>query len=117
MNTLAKTLINKPPIVSLKDLTSRITEDTVFADDFRNNPVEVLGRVTQEAELYKPTADKVIYRGVVLGLGILAIASLSMIFALAYVNPDITIPQGLVALGSAAVGALAGFLVPAPQKS
>jgi len=58
--------------------------------------------------------DPLIYRIVVVALSLMAILSLIAITALAFVGE--TSPEGIVALGSASVGALAGLLAPSPTR-
>ena len=57
--------------------------------------------------------DVWIYRAVVIILGILAILAAAGALVMALQTKDI--PESLVALGSTAVGALAGLLAPSPS--
>jgi len=57
--------------------------------------------------------DMFLYRLLVGGLVAAVILTIAGIFTLALLAR--TIPEGLVALGSAAVGGLVGLLVPAPR--
>jgi hypothetical protein len=61
--------------------------------------------------------DQVIYRLVVIWLGLVMLTSMGGSLALAWVNGADKIPDIFVALGSAAVGALAGLLAPSPKSS
>jgi uncharacterized membrane protein YjjP (DUF1212 family) len=58
--------------------------------------------------------DRWIYRIVVLALGFGVLAALIGLIALSWKGVA-TVPDGIVAIGSAAVGALAGLLAPAPK--
>lgn len=59
-------------------------------------------------------ADKWIYRGVIIVVGLVAIITvLGVVFLGIY---KIDIPETLTALGSAAIGALAGLLAPSPVE-
>lgn len=61
--------------------------------------------------------DRWIYRTVVLVLGFAVLITIGGGFALAFLgSTNYKMPAELVALGSAALGALAGLLAPAPQQ-
>lgn len=61
--------------------------------------------------------DKWIYRFVVLFLGLAILASLFFTFFLSVDNQQqLKIPEIFLAIGSAAVGALAGLLAPSPGR-
>ena len=63
-------------------------------------------------ERYESSADPLIYHVAIGALGFVAIGSFITIFlALFYKNPPPSL-DGLIALGSASIGALAGMLVP-----
>lgn len=57
--------------------------------------------------------DPTIYRLVVIFLGLAVVLTITGGFILS-IQSATDIPQGLIALGSAAVGALAGLLAPSP---
>ncbi|MFN3170811.1 MAG: hypothetical protein ACE37E_08980 [Hyphomicrobiales bacterium] len=63
-------------------------------------------------------SDKWIYRLVVCFLGSTVLVTVlgSITIVLVHYNADINIPDGVIALGSAAVGALAGLLAPSPDR-
>jgi len=58
--------------------------------------------------------DRLVYRIVVGALGLAVLVSIGGLIALTFA--DETAPEGLVALGPAAVGALAGLLAPSPAR-
>jgi len=61
------------------------------------------------------SADKWIYRIVVISLGLVALGALfGSIFLFAF-KENLQLPDILISLGSAAVGALAGLLAPSPS--
>ncbi len=60
-------------------------------------------------------SDRWIYRLVVAFLGVTVILTILGGFYLS-IKTAVAIPEGLIALGSAAVGALAGLLAPSPMK-
>lgn len=59
--------------------------------------------------------DRWIYRGVIVALGFVAIAGMVGGITLAFYGK--TTPEGVVALGSTAVGAMAGLLAPSPKST
>ena len=60
--------------------------------------------------------DKWIYRGVIIVLGIAVVATVFGGINLALkADPNIKLPEFIVAIGAAAVGALAGLLAPSPK--
>jgi hypothetical protein len=79
---------------------------------------EHLAWAINEARL-PPTADKEVYRMVVKYLGSTALFSVGGVVILqgigVFYPGNHTIPTGLVALGSACIGALAGLLAPTPR--
>ncbi len=58
--------------------------------------------------------DKWIYRLVVIALGLTGLFVVVGVFTLKALNNDTTIPDALVAIGSAAIAALAALLAPTP---
>jgi hypothetical protein len=80
---------------------------------------KVTKTVDEEKEKMGPTplqSDKWIYRCVVFFLGLAILGSLICTFLLSVWStvPDLKIPDIFLAIGSAAVGALAGLLAPSP---
>lgn len=66
----------------------------------------------------RDTTDRWIYRLVVLALGLTAVFVVVGVFVLKALKGDsVTIPDALVALGSAAIAALAGLLAPSPIQT
>jgi hypothetical protein len=76
---------------------------------------------------YNPQSDPFAYRAVIIILGIVVVA-VAITYAWYTLTPDVPatanspgvklrdLPDAFIALGSAAVGALAGLLAPAPRK-
>ncbi len=71
-------------------------------------------KLVADLQEVKPFEDLWIYRAVVMALGLTVLITMGGIIFLASRQSPTTIPDGLVALGSAALGALAGLLAPAP---
>ncbi len=61
--------------------------------------------------------DEWIYRAVVVFLGVTIVATVfGGIYLALKADPNIKLPDGIIAIGSAAVGALAGLLAPSPKS-
>jgi hypothetical protein len=86
----------------------------------QNDPTVPPGIKQQAQEAMASPAymgDRWIYRMVVLVLGLAVLITIGGGFGLAFLgSPNYKMPPELVALGSAAVGALAGLLAPAPHQ-
>ncbi len=90
-------------------------------DELKTKPEETLKKLETQVIQQLPRAfeqDRLIYRMVVGSLGIVVIA---VVFGTIYLtvksaSPTVQIPDILTALGSAAIGALAGILAPSPAK-
>jgi hypothetical protein len=104
--------VNRVPVTSLDNLALRLSTDKDFKMKFADDPIKTLSDVIEEAQPYKFTTDRWIYRVTVAALSVIAVAALIAISILAGMNPSASAPEGLVALGSAAVGGLVGMLVP-----
>jgi hypothetical protein len=105
------------PIRDFIDFKEKVLNDPKLQEELKNDPVETLKKMDQRAEI---PPDKWIYRIVVstLGFTILIIIG-AVIFIIGKSdgqNIDSHIPTILTALGSAAIGALAGLLSPSPRQ-
>ena len=98
-------------------LANEIKANPDFTAALQNNPDGTLAGFEQNVTDVIP--DTPVYRIVVLALGItvvsIAIGVLVLMATKESVN-DASIPTILTALGSAAVGALAGLLAPSPRQ-
>jgi len=91
-------------------------------DDLKARPEETLKKLESQVIQQLPARaleqDKWIYRMVV---GSLSIVVITVVFGVIYLTvkattPTVQIPDVLTALGSAAIGALAGILAPSPAS-
>lgn len=96
-------------IQSASDVVARIAQDPQFKADVQANPGEAIAKVAAPLPLQN---DNWIYRIVVGSLGLVILIAVIGGIYLAYV--DKKLPEGIIALASAAVGALAGLLAPSP---
>ena len=94
----------------VRDLANRVALDPQLADQIRQDPEGALARI---AEPLIP--DTTVYKIVVSALGLAVLIALvgTIILLARNENTDLAV---LSAIGSAAVGALAGLLAPAPTK-
>jgi hypothetical protein len=99
---------------SASELADRVAQDPELQEQIKADPVRAI------ASLVTPLhTDVWIYRMVVgvLGLTVLiAVAGMIYLSAMSSKAWSYAIPDALVALGSAAVGALAGLLAPSPAS-
>lgn len=101
-------------------LVNTAIETPGVMDQLKAHPEETLKKLaeqsTQQVPAYVP--DTWIYRMVVGSLGFVCIAVVVGSIGLAFVSDssEAKIPDILTALGSAAIGALAGILAPSPSS-
>jgi hypothetical protein len=103
-------------VSSLPALNNLIQSDTDVENAFKENPKEALQKYSNTSFL----PDNWIYRIVVGSLGLVVVMiTLGIVWRVAFndtVIEDKNIPTILTALGSAAIGALAGLLAPSPNR-
>ncbi len=97
-------------VSTVRELAGRVAQDAALADELRRDPAGTLTRLAGPLE-----SDRLIYRVVVFALAGAVIVCLVGSLGLAWVGKDV--PDGVIALGSAAIGALAGLLAPSPARS
>jgi hypothetical protein len=95
---------------SASDLAVMVANDPALQDRLRQDPVATLQSLAQPTQ-----ADKWIYRLVVIALGLTALFVVVGVFTLKALDNATTIPDALVAIGSASIAALAALLAPAPR--
>ncbi len=96
---------------SVRELATMIAKDKSLEEEIRKDPAKAIAKIA-ESPL---KTDKWIYRIVVSALGLAVLLTVSGGIYLA-AKPDTAIPEILIAIGSAAVGALAGLLTPIPSS-
>ncbi len=97
---------------SVRELVTMIKKEKSLEEEIRKDPAKAIAKII-ESPLKEVPSDIGIYRIVVSALGLTVLLAVSGGIYLA-AKPDTDIPDILVALGSAAVGALAGLLAPTP---
>jgi len=93
---------------STAELLSMMQTDQDMIETFKADPVRALATVTA------PPHSPMVYRIVVSSLGLTVVAT--VIGAIVLANNGNSVPEILVAIGTASVGALAGLLAPQPQE-
>ena len=92
---------------SVHDLAEMVREDPALAREIQSRPAETIADLAAPLEY-----DLWIYRIVVGALSLVAVVSILGAIVVAVATTDTQVPDAVVALGSAAVGALAGLLAP-----
>jgi hypothetical protein len=95
-------------IQSVRELARRVEQDPQLADEIKQDPAGAIARVAA------PIPDTGVYRIVVSALGLAVL--IAMIGAIILALQGKTNLEILTAIGSAAVGALAGLLAPSPSR-
>jgi hypothetical protein len=93
-------------IRTLNQLATAVDKDQQLEADLKSDPKSTL------AKLATQIPDTWVYRSVVWFLGITALTT--AVGSLILASNGNTPPEGVIALGSAGVGALAGLLAPSP---
>jgi hypothetical protein len=103
-------------IRSADQMVKIVMENPARLAALKANPLPELEKLRSDAVMATPAyyGDRMLYRIAVLVLGSLALLAALGSLILAYVGK--TIPEGLVALGSAAGGALVGLFAPSPAS-
>jgi hypothetical protein len=94
---------------TLQELIQQVTNDNSLPADQKVKLLTSLQKLPTPLQ-----SDRWIYRLVVAFLGLAVLFTIIGGFILSF-KTAVTIPEGLIALGSAAVGALAGLLAPSPM--
>ena len=108
-------------IISADQLAKNIIETPGVLAEIQANPEETMAKLLAQAKQQVPRVleqDKLIYRIVVSSLGLVVLLVVIGVIALAFkaTSGTVQIPDVLTALGSAAIGALAGILAPSPAS-
>lgn len=102
---------------SADELAKRLIATPDLVRRLQDAPTETIRALADEAKASIPRAleqDRTVYRIVVFSLGFTVVVTVVGVLMLAIVAPQAPVPDVLTALGSAAIGALAG-LVASPK--
>src|SRR5262245_20638799 len=94
---------------SVSELVHAVHRDPAFRTKLEQAPLQTLEQVASAL-----TNDRWVYRIVVIGLALTLLTTVGGSITLTLVEHDI--PDVLVALGSGALGSLAGLLAPSPTR-
>jgi hypothetical protein len=97
------------PTDSAAALAARVARDPELQQQVRADPVTTLQSLAQPAQ-----SDRWVYRIVVIALGLVGIFVVVGVFVLKAVDNGTVIPDAMVAIGSAAIAAMAALLAPSP---
>ncbi|NNU33561.1 hypothetical protein HK413_04320 [Mucilaginibacter sp. S1162] len=106
----------KTDFKNISDLKRTVADDPNFQAELQKDPVGVIANI-QDSPL---TTDVWIYRIVVIALGttiLSLVLGVLILVGTGQFKDDKAVPTILTAIGSAAIGALAGLLAPSPQKT
>jgi len=102
---------------ALEDFVKK-SPDTECAPEVKKQFADKLKETKEKLKAPPLETDKWIYRSVVgfLGLAILSCLFFTFYLSVGHTGSDIKVPEMFLAIGSAAVGALAGLLAPSPGR-
>jgi len=103
-------------IKSFDEFKSELETNTTLQTEFKEDPLTAVKQFSQQNPL---STDKWIYRIIVLGLSVTIISIIIGVLVLVgagKITGDEGVPTILTAIGSAAIGAVAGLLAPPPTK-
>ena len=98
-------------VQSAMELADQVASDPDLQEEVKADPAGALRRLAGPPL----QTDVWIYRMVVMALGLVVLIAMGGTIYLA--NSANGVPDALISLGSAAVGALAGLLAPSPSKA
>lgn len=105
----APVLVTAPVSTSYLDLLKAVVTDQGLSGEDKK-------LVLLQLKGMSPTSDRLTYRTAILILGVIALLTIVAIWHLSAKGAAVTIPDGLIAIASGAVGGLAGLLSP-PRNS
>lgn len=100
---------------SINDLKKELVSNTDLQEKFKVDPVQAAKDIQEKRPL---DTDVWIYRMVVFSLGatiLSIIIGVIILISSGKISEDKNVPTILTAIGSAAIGALAGLLAPSPR--
>lgn len=100
-------------VQTANDIVAKIDADPEFKAAVMENPANAIAKVAKPMPL---ETDNWIYRIVVIALGLIVLITISGQIYIMSVTEGKYLTEGIIALASAAVGALAGLLAPSPSR-
>lgn len=101
----------------LRSFALQVQADPALATKIQTDPVGELMRQALSSAAPAFIGDRFIYRVVVIALAVVVVAvTLGGLYLAQAASKTVELPSAVVALGSAAIGALAGLLAPSPIR-
>ena len=103
-------------VKNFEDFKHRLLNDEGLLKEIKDNPEATIKNFKEDTPL---NTDNWIYRIVVLSLGLAVLSiiiGVIVLVASGKITDDKNVPTILTALGSAALGAMAGLLAPSPKS-
>ena len=104
-------------IKNFEEFKNELVASPDLQSQFKQDPLTAVQQFQQQSPL---TTDKWIYRIIVLSLGVTIISiifGVIVLIGIGKISEDKGVPTILTAIGSAAIGALAGLLAPPPKSN
>lgn len=101
---------------SAEVLVDRVLADPALTAKVQADPQNALPQVAKEVIRSMEVPNTLVYQIVVAALGLTVLLAISGAIYLSSFDTPKPIPELLTAIGSAAVGALAGLLAPSPRQ-
>jgi len=104
-------------VKSFDEFKKELVTNPDLQKQFQDNPVNAVQQFQQKNPL---ETDTWIYRIIVLAMGLTILTIIVGVIVLIFngkITDDKTVPTIFTAIGSAAIGALAGLLAPSPRQS
>ncbi len=101
---------------SFDEFKTELLKSDEMQKEFSQNPISAAEKYSGSSPL---DTDKWIYRIIVIALGatvLFIILGVIVLMTLDKISADKEVPTILTAIGSAAIGAMAGLLAPAPKR-
>ena len=104
------------PVITFNDFKKELVSSPALQNQFKEDPVAAIEQFQHQSPL---STDKWIYRIIVLSLGVTILSIIIGVIVLVGAGKivgDNGVPTVLTAIGSAAIGAMAGLLAPPPKN-
>ena len=102
---------------NVDEFKKELATNVELQQQFKDDPIKAADQITQKTPL---ETDPWIYRIIVLALGftiLFIIIGVIVLLGTGRISDDKSVPTILTAIGSAAIGALAGLLAPPPKTT
>jgi len=104
-------------VKSFGEFKNQLESNVGLQNEFKEDPLNAIHNFEESNPL---GTDKWIYRIIVISLGVTIISiiiGVIILMGMGIIKNDVSVPTILTAIGSAAIGALAGLLAPPPRNN